>query len=139
MSWREAADLIGCTRHAIAQLIEQGHLHQRQVNRAASLSRASVEAATHHYATQLDKAAQARASREQEHLERTTPPDDGEVWLDVTTAALVLGVTPNAVRQRINNERLPATRRGRRWWLRRVDVERASAAAAFHARADTSD
>ncbi|PVG80712.1 hypothetical protein DDE18_21845 [Nocardioides gansuensis] len=45
MSWQEAAYLIGCSRPAIAKLIEQGRLRQRRVNRAASLSRASLETA----------------------------------------------------------------------------------------------
>lgn len=49
MSWQEAADLIGCSRHAVAKLLAAVHLHQRQVNDAASLSRAPVEAAARVY------------------------------------------------------------------------------------------
>ncbi|WP_342748981.1 helix-turn-helix domain-containing protein [Nocardioides gansuensis] len=142
MSWQEAADLIGCSRHAVAKLLAAGHLNRRQVNRAVSLSPASVEAAARVHAEQQKAADQARAAdrlaKEHALRERTAPPDDGEVWLDVTTAALLLGVTANSVRQRIRHGRVPATRRGRRFWLRRVDVEQASAAAAFHAKVDAS-
>ncbi|PVG82137.1 hypothetical protein DDE18_15795 [Nocardioides gansuensis] len=140
MSWQEAADLIGCSRHVVAKLLEAGHLHQRQVNRTASLSRASVEAAARVYAEQQAAAAQARAARqlakEQALLERTAPPENGEVWIDVTTAALLLGVTAHAVRQRIRHGRFPASRRGGPLWVRRADVEQASAVTAFHAKVD---
>lgn len=61
-------------------------------------------------------------------------PDDGQVWLDPTTAGLLLSYTPQYVTRLALDERIPAVRRGRRWWLRRRDVETYSAARAFAAR-----
>ena len=62
---------------------------------------------------------------------REGPPDRDHVWLDTVAAAVVLGVSANRVRQLIEAERIPATRHGRRWWLRRDLVEQCQAARAF--------
>lgn len=63
--------------------------------------------------------------------EHEQPPTDGDVWLSSVTAALLLGWTPQYVTRLATHERIPAVRRGRRWWLRRRDVERCAAARAF--------
>jgi hypothetical protein len=57
-------------------------------------------------------------------------PDDGDVWLSGPTGALMLGRTPQWVGRLASEERIPAVRRGRRWWLRRLDVEIYAAARA---------
>ena len=64
------------------------------------------------------------------------PPDDGDVWLKSTTAALVLGFSPQYLGRLAAQERIPAVRRGPHWWFRRRDVEQQAAARAFCVRVE---
>ena len=61
------------------------------------------------------------------------PPDPSgtDPWLPPEVAAIVLKCSASSVRGRARAGRLPATRVGDRWWLRRSHVEIAAAAAAF--------
>lgn len=139
VSWRVAVDILGCTREDIPRLVAQGHLEQRPAHRTRpSLSLASVEAYAPRYAAERLEAQRLKVEAERqkadsllERAARNQPPPDGDVWLDVSTAALVLGLCPSRVLQLAHAELLPASLVGRRWWLRRRDVEQAAAVRAF--------
>jgi hypothetical protein len=82
------------------------------------------------------------AERERRKTERARrkpepigPPGD-QVWLDLPTVALMLGCSEQWVGRLANRERIPAVRRGRRWWFRRLDVEIYAAARALEQRLD---
>lgn len=138
ITWNAAADMLGCPRSLIPKLIEEGHLEQRTAPTFwPSLRRSTVVAYVEPYKQDLATAARHRETVEQARRERTAGPQDGGVWLDLATAALVLDLTTSGVLVRIHGGRLPATKLGRRWWMRRGDVERAAAADVFLARTDT--
>lgn len=59
------------------------------------------------------------------------------MWLSVETTALVLGLSTSRVLQLVHAELLPATQIGRRWWLRRTDIEQAAAVRTFRKRMDS--
>lgn len=131
VSFADAALLLGCTPGVVERLAREGWFERRTVYRAlASLSRESVEAAVPRWHALLAEAERARVARTRRRTAER-PPDDGQVWLDVATTALALGVTRSAVRQRIVRGTLPAVQEGRRWWLRRRDVEIVAASRAF--------
>ena len=142
ISWSAAAEILGCPRDVIPRLIEQGHLEQRPVHRTtASVARASVEAYAPVFAQQRAEE-QAEAERLQAELEharalRSTGPADGDVWLDVGTAAVLLELSKSGVMQKIHAGLLPATQIGRRWWLRRSDAEQAAAVRVFLKQSDS--
>ena len=122
----EAAKLAGCSRGVIQRYAGTGRIRRRfpRDRRTPTIERASAEefAAWWH---------QRQAADEEERYERTTrnrPPDDGDVWLALPTAALVIGVSRERLRSLAVRGGIPATRRGRRWWLRRRDVEQFAAA-----------
>lgn len=139
ISWRIAADILGCPRDVIPRLIEQGHLEQRPVHRTRpSLSRASVEAYAPVYAEHLAEVQRRKAERREARASSSEGPPAGDVWLNVATTALVLDVSTSRVLQKVHAGQLPATQVGRRWWLRRRDVEQAVAVRAFRKRMDAS-
>jgi hypothetical protein len=135
VSWSQAADLVGCSRGVIATAVRQGRIEQRDVPRALpSLKRSSVEAFKAEYVSQVrdrEETARARAAAAAERQVALGPPDDGHVWLDVATTALVLGVSRSRVAQLAATDRLPHWRSntGRRWF-RRDHVELVAAARA---------
>lgn len=138
ISWREAADTLGCPRHVIPRLIDQGHLEQRPVHRTRpSLSRESVEAYVPVYAEHLADAQRREVEEQEARAARIEGPRDGDVWLNVATAALVLELSSNGVLKKVHAGQLPATQIGHRWWLRRSDVEQAAAVRAFLQRMDS--
>lgn len=53
------------------------------------------------------------------------------------TTALVLRLSTSLVLQLVHAGLLPATQIGRRWWLRRTDVEQAAAVRIFRKRMDS--
>lgn len=123
-----AAAIIGVssstvTAHARAGLIEQ----RPGAGRTASLSRASVERYAEQRRAELEQRARDRAIK---HTQ-TGPPDDGQVWFDTTTTALVLGVSTTRLRQLALRGRLPFTEHGARRWFARHHVEQRAAARAL--------
>ncbi len=142
ITWSQAAELVGCSVSVIERHTRTGRIQSRPLRHRGhyqpTLSRTSVEA----FATwwrpmnaerEQRRAERARTARAQEPI---GPPDDGQVWLGATTAALVIGCTPQWVGRIASEERIPAVRRGRRWWLRRTDVEIFAAARALEQRLD---
>ena len=138
VTWQWATDKTGCPRASLYRFMQEGRIrHRRGRVRRGSLDRASVEAFATWFAAEkrslaIEKArARAAASRQAEH----GPPPDGEVWLDSTTAALVIGVSAQYVARLATNGRYPAVYRGRQWWLRRSHVEQLAAARIFTSQA----
>lgn len=131
ISHAAAAELVGCNVTTIERSADAGRIvHRERYGNRPSLDLASVE----RFAVQWSEQQAERARRPRaEHREPqpTGPPDDGCVWLDIGTVGTILGWTSQYVARLASDERIPATRRGRRWWLRREDVERYAAAQAF--------
>lgn len=119
ITYEQAADILGCHVSNVAKLIRKGHLTSTG-RRGASLDRGQVE--------QLrDQRAEAPPP--------TPPrprvdhrPDNEHDWLSPGHVAVLLGVTPQAVRQRIRRGRLPAVENGGRLWVRRDLLEQVEAA-----------
>lgn len=129
VSRKEAARLAGCSATTIGEAAGRGEIVSRELAGRfwPALDRVSVEAWAEQRAAR--EAARARAQAPRRPV--TGPPDDGDVWLDAETAALVLGFTREWVRKMARREQLPAVRRGQQWWFRRRDVEQAAAARAL--------
>jgi hypothetical protein len=130
VSYVEAARLAGCSTGAIGYAVRHGGITQREVtNRALpSLERSSVLGFAE------GRAARARAlarSRVPDPARDAGPPDDGDVWLDTATTALVLGISRTRVGQLARRGRLPCTEMAGRRWFRRSDVECAAATRVF--------
>jgi hypothetical protein len=132
----EAAELIGCTRHNVALLVDSGELaHRIAPRRRPSIDQEAAVAFRPVWTERQEALQQAIRERYAARRPATAPPDDGDVWVSTATAALALGITPNAVRQRVERGTLPHRRTATRLWFRRRDVEAAAAAQAFRARA----
>lgn len=134
LSFRQAAELVGCSEKAIATAVADGLVNQRRVHRTLpSVERASVEKFAETWRRRQERRAERRERREQ-----PGPPQDGHVWLDSQTAALVLGVGRTRVSQLAARGSLPHRRHGGRLWFRRDLLEQVAAARAFARRADRS-
>jgi hypothetical protein len=131
--------MVGASATTIARAARPGVIEQRDVDRwLPSLRRDSVERFKSQHAAEQQLRDRKRAHVELQHSRQralTEPPDDGQVWLNALTAALLLGVTVGRVRQLARAERLPHQLRAGRYWFRRTDVEQAAAARAFRAMA----
>jgi hypothetical protein len=128
-SYAEIEQLAGCSNGTLDRAIRAGEVEVRaaRTDRAQrSLERASAERWAVEWRSERDAARKRRDARARRESEE--PPDDGHVWLDTTTAALVVGVTENWLRHLASTSKAPATRRGRRWWWRRDLVESFAAA-----------
>lgn len=128
ISYAAAARMLGVAPGTVGSLVRRGELGHRTANRALpSIDRASVVALVER------RAAERRRAQETARLRasRTAPPDDGQVWLDVATTAELLGVSRARVTQMIRAEKMPATRRGHRWWVLRQHAENLAAARAY--------
>lgn len=126
VSHATAAELVGCSANTIEQHLDE-IVHRPRKGGRPSLDRASVEEWGEAWRTTRTAMNPRREPADE------SAPNDGEVWLDATTAGLVLGCSSQYVNRLAVQERIPATRRGRRWWLRRWDVESYAAARAFAA------
>lgn len=131
---RRAAQLLEVSETTVKAMIARGELVTRRgPRRFPSVSLTSVAGAAARRRGDRDRAdrdrRQAREAAESKARARSAP--QGGVWLDVATAARILGVTGRRVRQRVTDGTLPAVRRGDRIWLRRADVEIAAASRAF--------
>ena len=133
VSAQEAADLTGLNIDTIKRAARRGDIERRLHNHARpSINRASALAYAKRRRRRRQALARQAAARAERKLSRDQPPQDGDVWLSVTEAALVLGMTPSSVRKRLTAERLPGVQSpAGRWWLRRSHVEIAAAADAF--------
>jgi excisionase family DNA binding protein len=101
------------------------------------LCRTSIEAYAPVFAEQRAEARRHQAEVQRARAERSGGPADGDVWLNVETTALVLGLSTSRVLQLVHAELLPATHIGRRWWLRRTAIEQAAAVRTFRKRMDS--
>ena len=134
VSLKEARKIVGCSDLLIARLADEGLIEQRPGHRGQpSISRESAEAAAQVLAQRREQIHAKRKAREALRG-RNRPPDNGTVWLSVKTTALLLGLSESGTTLRIRSGTLPATRRGRKWWVRREDAEQAAAAKAFERR-----
>lgn len=120
----EAAAIVGCglstiDRHQRAGDIERRHVADRKL---PSLNRASVEAFAERWQREQTAARERAAAR---RGPKGGPPDDGDVWLDSTTASLVVGVSTQYLGRLALQGRLPAAldQGMRKWWFRRSHIE----------------
>jgi len=131
VSIKEAGQIVRCSDLMIVRLVDEGLIVQRPGHRSQpSISRETAEAAAQVLAQRREQIHAQRKKREALRG-RNRPPDNGTVWLSVKTTALLLGLSESGTTLRIRSGTLPATRRGRRWWVRREDAEQAAAAKAF--------
>lgn len=132
LSHTAAAALAGCSTSTIARAADRGTIEARHLEGTAhaSLSRASVEKFAAALTVRRQEAARARADTSKRRSP-SDPPEDGDVWLDATTTALVLRISTTRLGQLAETGRVPHEVRGRRRWYRRGDVERLSAARAL--------
>ena len=130
VSHAAAAELVGCSPSTIEAHLDEIDNRPRHGGRP-SLDLASVEAFAARWRVRVAEESE-RARRRADVIPRGQPPTDQDVWLDATTAALVIGRSEQWVTRLALAERLPATRGGsRRWWFRRHHVEQHAAALAF--------
>jgi hypothetical protein len=131
ITWDEAANLVGCSRAGLYPHVRAGRIrHRARRVRRGSLDRASVE----QFGTWLAQHKAERAAARNTARRKPSPsgpPDDTDIWLKTTTAALVLGYSPQYLGRLAAEERVPAHRRGHGWWFRRSDVEQLAAARTF--------
>jgi excisionase family DNA binding protein len=131
LSYVAAAKVVGSSPATIGNAVKAGRLeHRTGASRYfASIGRASVERFAREW---QDEQAAARDRRAARVAAISGPPQDGQVWLDTNTTALVLGVSHSRVGQLARRERLPCVKRGRRRWFRRDHVEVIAAARAVN-------
>lgn len=134
----DASAIVGCHQRTVEHYVKVGRIERRSPSRRGvpSLSQPSVENFAQWWHQRVEEA-RARRERKDRARAQAGPPADGDVWFDVTTVALILGCTPQCVARMATQERLPAVRRGRRWYFRRRDVEIAAASRAWRARTAT--
>ena len=129
ITYREAADILGCVESNVPKLIAKGHLTRRTQGdgrrvRQGSLSRRAVEELARRRA-----AAAARPKPARRGYERVDHrPDTDHVWLSPAEAAVQIGVTAQANRARVKRGRLPATESGGRIWIQAEHFHQVEAA-----------
>jgi Mn-dependent DtxR family transcriptional regulator len=124
VSHESAAALTGIPSSTVTAAVSRGELHPRAVHRALpSLDRAEVLK----WAEVRRRQQVLAEARRRGRAARVGPPDDGRVWLDAGTVALLLNVSPRWVRAMAKDDRLPHVRRGRRLWFLRENMEQVSA------------
>ncbi|MGB3763717.1 MAG: helix-turn-helix domain-containing protein [Ornithinimicrobium sp.] len=130
ISLKEAGRRLGCSPRAVHDMVRRGDLAAtpvpagaaQRVRRLPSIDAQSVEALRVRRSALAD---QARLEREQQQaqLKQRQPPDDGHMWLSVSSTAAIAGLHRTRVNQLIKAGKLPALHRGNRWWIRRQDAE----------------
>ncbi|QIX27003.1 helix-turn-helix domain-containing protein [Nocardioides sp. JQ2195] len=124
ISYATAAELIGISAGTVRALVLKGELEHRTASQQQpSISRRSAQECKSKRQVEKD----ARAAKRAAKTAASSPPDDGEVWLSLTEGALVLRVSRTRVGQLVRSGRIPATKRERRWWIRRSHAESLSA------------
>jgi excisionase family DNA binding protein len=140
ITWSQAAELVGCSVSVIERHKRSGQIRSRPVrvgrHYRPTLDRASVEKFAAWWVPMNAERERRRAARVPRVPEPIGPPDDDQVWLSLSTVALMLGCSEQWVGRLASRERIPAARRGRRWWFRRLDVEIYAAARALDQRLD---
>jgi excisionase family DNA binding protein len=116
---REAAEILGCGVSNVPKLITKGELTPRRQPdgrrvRAGCLSRQEVE----QLADQRREAASAKPREPRPYQRVDHRPDTDHLWLSPAAVAEQLGVTAQAIRQRVKRGRLPAVENGGRIWIR---------------------
>lgn len=122
ISYVAAAKIVGCSAATIGNAVKAGKLEHREGTSrySASIGRASVEKYAEEWQAE-QQAAQER--RDAQPAVASGFPEDGHMWLDTNTTALVLGISPSRVGQLARRESLPSVTRGRRRWFRRDHIE----------------
>jgi hypothetical protein len=133
LSLDTAATLTGAPRRQILDAAHRGDIVQRHdlAPGTPSLDRDSVLAWAKRWCeVQAEEEAAARRRLRERQAKRVKdgPPQDGQVWLPASTAALVLGVSRVRVRQLAERDKLPCTVVGSRRWFRRDLLEQTAAA-----------
>lgn len=129
VSYIAASRILQVSPSTVRNMVLRGELKHRNGPRwIPSIHRGSAEELA--YRRREDAAAIEKARHERELLKK--PPQDGQVWLNVSTTAALLGVTPTRVTQMIRREQMPATRVGHRWWILRQHAEIIAAARSHH-------
>ncbi|GAA1909530.1 hypothetical protein GCM10009737_08530 [Nocardioides lentus] len=133
----EAARRLGCSPSHVQTLLRRGQLVRRPGPRdrgTPSVGAASVD----ELAGVLEEQRAARAAAAARRAVHGSPPDDEHVWLDTDETAAVLGLSRPWVKARARQGRIPATKYGGKWWVRREHAEQIAAvraAALRHSRA----
>lgn len=130
-----AAALAGISTGGIKAAVGRGQIAQRDTSNRAkpSLDRQSVLAYAERIHAERVAREQEKQEQQQQARQRLEPPPEHGDWVTLKTAAALLGVTQSAVHAMAVSERIPATRCGRRWWLRLPHVEQAMRARAARA------
>jgi excisionase family DNA binding protein len=124
VTYAQAAEMLACHVSNVPKLVRRGLLTSVR-RREGALDRAEVEALAERRATERE----ARAARPPRRYQRVDyRPDTDHDWLSPRQVAELLGVTPTAVRRRIQRETMPATENGGRYWVRRDLLEQVEAA-----------
>lgn len=139
VTWEQACGLIGCSEPTLMKFIQSGQIVRRIAPRSVpSLERLSVRATADLWREKQRQTSQRRDER-RSRPSQSEPPDTESVWITATVAGIALGITANAVRQRVAAGKLPGVIKQRRLWLRRQDVEVAAAARHFFISEKASD
>lgn len=129
ITYRQAAEILDCGLSNIPKLIDKGHLHRRLQDDGRRVRRACLNLAE---VTQLAEQRRALAAQSKNPPRRYVRldhrPDHEHLWLSPAEAANQIGVTAQAIRQRIKRGRLPAVENGGRVWVRADHFHAAEAA-----------
>lgn len=120
VTFAQAAEILGCHVSNIPKLIAKGHLpvHHEDGRVRGHLERADV--------LQLAEARAAVAASPKVYVRPQKPdrrPDTDHDGLTPAQAGRVVGITAQAIHQRIRRETLPAVQNQGRWWIRRDRLE----------------
>lgn len=127
VSLTDAAKIADCSVHAVVKAASKGRIERRDAPRwMPSLRRVSVE----RLAVELRQEREDQDVEDRARRRSDAAPTDDDVWFSTSTVAAILGLSTSRVSELTLSESIPATRRGRRWWYRRGDVERYAASLA---------
>jgi hypothetical protein len=131
ITYRQAAKILGVTHTTIGAMVKDGRISRRKLAASyyPSINAPSVRA----HAAEREADRRVRDQRQRELEQRRQPPNDGEVWLSASAAA-VLGISRSRLWQRARAGRTPFTWKDSRMWFRRSDIETRAAVVAFHRR-----
>lgn len=102
VTYAEAADLLGCHISNVPKLIRRGHLHSER-RRDGALVREDVEALAQQRRQAVATPRSPRPARP-----GVRRPDDEHDWLTPSQVAALLGMTRQAITNRVRTEAIPA-------------------------------